>query len=233
MRALIYTIAIVVVTSATIKAQQFSAGPLMGINYNTIYFNEQFTLDDEDYHFRTEEGSVGLMAGAFARLQYKRIFTELQLTFSQENSNVSLTSNQMSRVQDLSINRLHLPLKIGYVVDDKFDVFGGATLNRFVDASMVPSNSVMYPRVNESITPMGGSYFFGVGVSFSQFNFNLSYAGSLGSNTIQTQYLGTMLPLDYSDHLFSFTLSYDLHIKNLKKLEKFFIQGEDEILVAD
>lgn len=233
MRTIFYSLTILLITSVSLKAQQLSAGPIMGLNYNSIYFNQNFTLDDEQYLFRTEEGGVGLQAGAFIRARHQQFFTELQFSFAQERSNVSLTGDQVSRLQQVNMNRIYLPLKIGYAIDEKFNVFAGARITKFVDASMMPSNSMLYAHFDESLTPVSAGYFFGLGVMVSQFKLNLSYGGGFKPNSIQAEFQNNLLKLDHSEHLFQFTLTYDLHIMDIGKWKDKFFAPEEELVVME
>jgi len=233
----LFTLAIALISvSASLSAQQLTAGPVMGLNYNSIQINESFMVNDIDYTFRTDGGGVGLMAGAFVNFNYHNFFTETRLTFAQERSTAHFADQYTSREQVVHLNKVYLPVKLGYRIKNTYNVFGGLQWSHYVDGSMVPSNTALYVAYDNTVNPNAFGFFLGFGVQISKFNLNLNYSGNFSEAGIQANYKRQSLPFKTHDQLFNLTLSYNIVDRIFKKedeKEEELPFDPKEVLVTD
>ncbi len=219
-----------------LSAQQLTAGPVMGLNYNSIQMDESFVVNDINYTFKTNGGGAGLMAGAFVNFNYHNFFTETRLTFAQERSTAQFSGPDMSREQVIHLNKVYLPVKLGYRIKNTYNVFGGLQWSHYVDGSMVPSNTALYVAYDNSVSTNSFGFFLGFGVQISKFNLNLNYSGNFNEAGIQANYRRQILPFKTSDQVFNLTLSYNIVDRIFKKedeKEEELPFDPKEVLVTD
>lgn|GEM_PF-2607350 len=219
-----------------LSAQQLTAGPVMGLNYNSIQMDEAFVVNDINYTFKTDAGGVGLMAGAFVNFNYRNFFTETRLTFAQEQSNAQFSDPYKSREQIIHLNKVYLPVKLGYRIKNTYNVFGGLQWSHYVDGSMVPSNTALYVAYDNTVNTNNFGFFLGFGVQINKFNLNLNYSGNFNEAGIQANYKRQILPFKTRDQLFNLTLSYNIVDRIFKKednKEEELPFDPKEVLVTD
>ncbi len=219
-----------------LSAQQLTAGPVMGLNYNSIQMDESFVVNDIDYTFKTDGGGVGLMAGAFVNFNYRNFFTESRLTFAQERSTAHFSDQYSSREQVIHLNKVYLPVKLGYKIKNTYNVFGGLQWSHYVDGSMVPANTALYVAYDNTVNTNSFGFFLGFGVQISKFNLNLNYSGNFNEAGIQANYKRQSLPFKTRDQLFNLTLSYNIVDRIFKKedeKEEELPFDPKEVLVTD
>ncbi len=233
----LFTLLVIFACSAlTISAQQITAGPVMGVNYNSIQMDEAFVVNDLDYTFKTTGGGTGLMAGAFVNFNYRNFFTESRVTFSQEQSRAEFSDQNLVREQSIHLNKVNLPLKIGYKIKNTYNVFGGLQWSHYVDGSMVPSNTALYVAYDNHFNTNTFGFFMGFGVQIRKFNLNLNYSGNFNDAAIQANYKRQLLPFKTRDQVFNLTLSYNIVDRIFRKEneeEKEVPFDPTEVIVSD
>jgi hypothetical protein len=165
------------------KAQIFTFGPKIGINYSAIVFDETFTHEGIDFTYITKDAKVSFAYGAFARLKLGSFIFQPELIFTKDQTDIELKSINLFEIQTLSINKMDIPLNVGVMIGKFLRIQGGPVMS-YIRESSVLSPSRIWTDFKQNRKNVKWAYQIGVGFDIGRFTLdgvmqnNLSKLGS-------------------------------------------------------
>lgn len=163
----------------SLSAQTFTMGPKVGINYSKLVFDETFQEDGVDFDYITRDAEVGLAAGGFVRLRLGKLILQPEVMFSQDKSKVRLSSIGFDDLQDLKINKIDVPMLVGFEIGEVFRIQGGPVASFVLDANQRSSVGNTWNDFTQNYDRSTWGYQAGIGFDVWRIVFDLRYEGSL------------------------------------------------------
>lgn len=224
--------ALAVCTCTWLVAQQFSAGPVLGVNYSRIQVDEHFAIQSEEYAFQYKSPGIGPSVGAYGKVTFGTMYLQGQIRFSQERSMMTMSNLASTQLQTYTTTRIQFPLLLGYRLND-LHLFAGPMVNRLLDASLVPSNEDRFALYQDGTNKTTFGYQFGLGFQVKKAIFGLQYLGTFANQGLSVTYHGIPLSLRQHQQAMLFSFSYQMFSnRKMKNDEKELIVPE-EITVSE
>ncbi len=109
----LWTVAFVFLCS-TLHSQVFTFGPMLGVNFSSINFDQSFDVSGVPYRIKTKDAKIGLVTGAFFRFKVKNFLLMPEVIFVQDRANFTFYNSLDSEVQQIQFNRIDIPVSLGY-----------------------------------------------------------------------------------------------------------------------
>lgn len=216
MRKLITLLTAVLLISIA-SAQKITIGPIVGLNYSNLSFNESFINKGEDYTFITQNAAIGIAGGAFTRFEMKGFSIQPEILYSQDRSDIELSSQYKNQLQTITINKLQFPVLFGYNYKNVIRIQGGPVFSTFIDGSIVPSNATSFLRFKECVDKKAFGYQLGVGLEIRKMSFDLKWENEINPMQFQTQMSYNTFVFNQQKSAVQFTFGYKVFDKSLKR----------------
>ena len=170
-------IAFFIITSLLLNVSAIDYGIKGGLNYSFINA-DKFTSSLNNYSLKyANDNAIGYHIGFFAKLNFSNIFfePELLLTTNKNNMEIFDESEQETTSAEFRLNRLDIPLLAGINIQ-KLRVVAGP-----IASFILKTNSDIYELIgyNEKFKTATFGFQSGLGISVSNFIFDLKYEGNL------------------------------------------------------
>ena len=164
--------------SLTASSQTFTLGPKGGINYSSIVINETFTSEGVDFTYATQEAKVAPVFGGFLRLNLGSFFIQPEALWSQDKSEIKLSSANFSELHTLKINKIDIPIMAGFTLAKAIRFYGGPVISYIQDAKLEGSEKVFESFAHKYEDKTLG-YQAGLGFDISRLSFDFRYGSNL------------------------------------------------------
>lgn len=162
------TIAIFLFIFCSVKAQEFSIGPKVGISQANVSVN--------GLAFESGDEKLGYHLGAFVRMGGHSIFLQPEFLFTQTGGTIIQKNDASDDVFDASFNRIDIPVMFGFKVLRFLRLQAGPIASVLLDYKIEDAfqNAV---NVDYSSSTLG--YQTGIGFDIGNFILDLKYESSL------------------------------------------------------
>lgn len=198
-------------------AQKLTIGPIIGLNYSNLSFDESFASKGEDYTFITQNSAIGIVGGAFTRFEYKNVSIQPAFLYSQDKSDIRLSSQYVQQLQTITVNKLQMPILFGYNFKNIIRAQVGPVFSVFVDGSIVPSNSTSFLQFKDCVDKKAFGYQFGLGLDLPKMSFDLKWEKEVNPMSFQTQMSYNTFVFNQHKSAVQFTFGYKVFDQSLKK----------------
>ncbi len=187
-------------------AQDFDLGVKGGVNYAQSVILNVVGADGVDMGDLENERGMSVVLGGFARATFGKVVFQPELLFSENQSfadigNIDPQNITLSDVLEMKVDKVDIPLLVGYNVYKSVRVIGGPVVSHIKSESTDP----LFDFKNLTI-----GYHAGFGFDINRLTFDARYEGNLSkfSDYIQTD--GGIIQVDSRKNIFQFTLGYKL-----------------------
>lgn len=195
----------------TAQAQLFTIGPKIGLSSSKI------RVVDDVNAITSGDSEVGFHAGLFARVSILGFYIQPEAMFTSASGSIvipsTLTNQSVESVQELTYNKIDVPVMIGAKIGPLFRVNLGPVFS-FILSDDVRSGGAL-DEVMQDYNEANVGYQIGVGVDISKITVDLRYENNLsalGENvTIPGLPEGSnTFPTDMRNRLIQLTVGYKL-----------------------
>lgn len=203
-------IALLVVGSVvTAKAQFITLGPKLGINYSKLLIDETFTAEGADFTYATRDAKVGLLYGAFGRIKIGPLFFQPELVFTQDKTDINVSSVGFNEVQTLTVNKMDIPLLFGLKLGNTFKLMGGP-VKSYIQSTHVRSPTDMWDSYKSNMEDATWGFQVGAGFDIGRFMLEGRYEGGFGPIASEATIGNETYQFDHRQETFQFSLGYML-----------------------
>lgn len=197
----LFFIAIIVISTSAVKAQDFDLGGKIGLNYSQSIVTNVITSGDLSTDDIEDQTGAGIVFGAFARASFTKFFIQPEMLFSDSKTYIKLNDISVDDVYTAKISKVDVPVLAGFKVLKTIRIMAGPVFSSIKDSDA----DALFDM--HDIT-MG--YQAGIGFDIKKLTFDARYEGSLSklSNYIATDN-GTV-QFDSRKNIFQFTVGYKL-----------------------
>lgn len=179
-----------------------------GVNYSSILLSETLKEDGIDWNYAKKEADVGLVLGFFGRAYTKNTFLQPEVILSQHRYSTRISSVNLDTIRKLSINRLDIPLLIGYSKKDRLRIMAGPVYTKQLNYS---------PFVDEFYSEDMKHFFrdgswaaqAGIGLDLGSVCIDLRYETNLSRFGDEVVIRGKTYKFDYRSSVIQLTLGVD------------------------
>lgn len=190
------------------NAQLTALGGKGGVNYSSILLSETLKDDGIDWNYAKKEADVGLVLGFFGRAYTKNTFIQPEVILSQHRYSTRISSVNLDTIRKLNINRLDIPLLIGYSKKDRLRIMAGPVYTKQLHYS---------PFVDEFYSEDMKHFFrdgswaaqAGIGVDLGSVCIDLRYETNLSRFGDEVVIRGKTYKFDYRSSVIQLTLGVD------------------------
>lgn len=198
---------------ALLKAQPFTFGPKVGVNFSSINFDQRANFLDTSFRYVTQDAKFGLIGGLFIRIKYKNVYFQPEALFAQERTSFKLNSNfdEIGEIKEVQFNKLDIPINIGIKMGKAVRIQGGIVAS-YVHGSQINQSTQNFKYLTKiSTADMQWSYKLGLGLDIrKRATIDISYEGNVGVNNTSLNLLGNPLVLSSRKNNIQFTLGIAL-----------------------
>jgi hypothetical protein len=189
-------------------AQLKALGGKGGVNYSSILLSETIKDDGIDWNYAKKEADVGLVVGFFGRAYTKNTFIQPEVILSQHRYSTRISSVNLDTIRQLNINRLDVPLLIGYSKKDRFRIMAGPIYTKQLQYS--PFVDEFYSEDMKNFF-RDGSWAGQVGIGFDLGGacIDLRYETNLSRFGDEVVIRGKTYKFDYRSSVIQLTLGID------------------------
>lgn len=205
LRILIALLTILSITAA--QAQFITLGPKVGIGYSKILIDETFTSEGTDFTYATQDARVGLLYGAFGRIKIGPLFFQPELVFTQDKTDIAVSSVSFDEVQTLTVNKMDIPLLFGLKFGKVFKLMGGP-VKSYVQSTHVRSPSDMWDSYKSNMDDATWGFQVGAGFDIGRFMLEGRYEGGFGPIASEATIGNETYQFDHRQETFQFSLGY-------------------------
>ena len=194
-------------TVATAHAQFITLGPKVGVNYSKLLIDETFTSEGTDFTYATQDAKVGFLYGAFGRVKIGPVFFQPELVFTQDKTDIAVSSVGFDEVQTLTVNKMDIPLLLGLKLGSAFKVMGGP-VKSYVQSTHVRSPTEMWDSYRSNMEDATWGYQVGIGVDIGRFMLEAKYEGGFGPIASEATIGNETYQFDHRQETFQFSLGF-------------------------
>jgi hypothetical protein len=198
---------------ALLKAQTFTFGPKVGVNFSSINFDRQASFLDTGFRLVTQDAKFGLVGGLFIRLKFKNIYFQPEALFAQERTSFKLTSNfdEIGEIKEVQFNKLDIPINIGIKMGKALRIQGGIVASYVYGPQINQSTQNFKYLTKFSTAETQWSYKLGLGLDIRRrATVDISYEGNMGLNNASLNLAGNPIVLSSRKNNIQFTLGIAL-----------------------
>ncbi len=185
-------------------AQMVSVGPKVGISHSTI------TVEGVD-RISSGDSSVGFHAGLFARFSFLGFYIQPEALFTSTKGSITIEnpgSTTVDAVQEITYNKLDVPVMLGLKVGDIFRINAGPTFSLLLENDARSKGTVR--QISENYNKATVGYQIGLGFDISRLVLDLRYENNLSALGNEITVAGETFETDLRNRLFILTLGYKL-----------------------
>jgi hypothetical protein len=159
-----------------VTAQTFNIGPKAGLNYSRILIDQNFVSEGVEYKLATEDAVGTFTYGGLLRLNFGSFFIQPEVIWSQDKTELSLTSSNFSETQTYRINKLEVPLMAGFAIKKTLRLYGGPVAT-FIQKTELESPSEFFDEFSMNNDEIKWNLQTGIGFDISRFSIDFRYEG--------------------------------------------------------
>ena len=195
---------IALMASTATYAQFFTMGPKVGFSSSRLSLEEARQI-------RSGASTVGFHAGAFTRFSILGLYVQPELLFTQSGGQIEIkdeVGNNFDQIQDLTYNKLDVPIMLGFRMGNVFRVNAGPSFSLILgqDARTQGTTDEVRNRYEDSTV----GYQIGGGLDVGKLVLDIRYEGSLSKLGDSVQLGGRRFDTDYRNNQFSVSLGFML-----------------------
>lgn len=190
------------VLSTSVYAQLVSVGPKVGISHSTL---TEESIDE----IKTGDSSVGFHAGLFVRVSFLGFYVQPEALFTSTRGQILIndpSSNTINEVQDLTYNKLDVPVMLGFKIGDFIRLNAGPSFSLILNQDARKNLDEI--KTNYKNATIG--YQLGVGLDLNRVVVDLRYENNLSALGEQVTVAGQPFDTDLRNRLFTLSLGYKL-----------------------
>lgn len=180
-------------------AQDFDLGGKAGINYSASVISNISGITNVDSI--SSQPGTGIVFGGFARFTSGKISVQPELLFSQDKSSVKLNDIGVDDLQNISVNKVDVPIIFGYKAFQTLRLEAGPVFS----STRATSSEALFDFRNASIR-----YQAGVGFDLNRLTFDARYEGGTGKKQNAISNGTTTVEFNARKNIFQFTVGYKL-----------------------
>lgn len=195
---------IALLASTATYAQFFTIGPKVGFS------NSRFSLD-EARQIRAGQSTVGFHVGAFTRFSFLGLYAQPEILFTQAGGQIEIkdqVGENFSQVQELTYNKLDVPVMLGFRVGSVFRINAGPSFSLILDQDARTEGTTEEVRNRYESSTVG--YQIGGGLDIGKVVLDIRYEGNLSKLGDSVQLGGRRFDTDYRNNQFSVSLGFKL-----------------------
>lgn len=191
------------------QAQVLTFGPRVGISYSKMVADETFTSEGTDFEYATQDAKVGLLYGAFGRIKAGPVFIQPEIAFTQDKTEIEVSSINLDEIQTLTVNKLDIPILAGVKLGKYLKVMGGP-VNSYIRSTHVHSPTDLWDSYRSEMEESTWGYQLGAGLEMGRFMMDARYEGRFGPVINEATIGNQTYTFDHRSQIFQFSLSYKL-----------------------
>ncbi len=194
--------------------QMKGLGAKGGVNYSSILLSETVTQNGLDWNYAKKDADVGLVVGLFGRAYTKNNFIQPEIILSQHRYSTTISSVNFDTIRKLNINRMDIPLMLGYSKKDRF---------RFMLGPVYTKQLLHSPFVDDFYNQDMAEFFrdgswaaqIGIGFDIGSLCIDFRYETNLSAFGDEVVIRGETFKFDYRSSVFQLTAGIDfIHPKD-------------------
>ena len=194
----------VLLVSTTTYAQFFTIGPKVGFSSSKLSVERANRI-------RSGQSTVGFHIGAFSRVSVLGLYVQPEVLFTQAGGQIEIQdelNDNFNQVQDLTYNKLDIPVLFGFRVGSVFRVNAGPAFSLILgqDARTEGTSEEVRNRYEDSTV----GYQVGGGLDIGKLVLDVRYEGNLSRLGDTVQLGGRTFDTDYRNNQFSVSLGFKL-----------------------
>ena len=151
------------------------------------------------------------MAGGFVRLTVAgKVFIQPEALFSQDRSQIEMTALGLEELQDMRLNKLDIPVMVGFKMGKIFRIQGGPVASYVLDAAVNSPNSNGWESIKDGFDNKTWGYQAGIGLDMGPVTLDLKYEGSLRKIRSEMQVGNETFQFDHRESIFQATLGWKI-----------------------
>ncbi|WKN31305.1 porin family protein [Porifericola rhodea] len=188
-------------------AQLFTFGPKIGLSSSKVRVME----DVEG--IASGDSEVGFHAGLFARVSVLGFYVQPEAMFTSAKGNIVLdesVTNNAESIQELSYNKLDVPVMLGFKIGPLLRVNAGPTFSFILDQDIRSEGAAAVEDVSQNYNDANVGYQVGVGLDISKIVIDLKYENNLNALGESVTIGGQEFETDMRNQLIQLSLGYQL-----------------------
>lgn len=188
---------------------QLSFGPRAGVSSSKIQVDRVMDYNGDQFTYATDKARLGFHAGLFARLTISSFYLQPEVLFTSSGGKILVSSNNLGDdVQELTYNKLDVPLMLGIKLGDFFRIQAGPKFSLLLSEDARQSD--LFPEIKQNYKNSTIGYQAGIGFDIWKFYLDFKYEGNLSkfgnSITIGNEEFDT----DFSNDLLMVILGFNI-----------------------
>lgn len=188
-------------------AQFFTLGPKVGISSSTV------RVADDVQGIASGDSEVGFHAGLFTRISILGFYVQPEALFTSARGNIVLQDNisgNAESVQELTYNKIDVPVMLGFKIGPLFRVNAGPTFSFILNDDIRNGAGAAIDQIEQEYNSANVGYQVGVGLDISRLIIDLKYENNLNALGESVNIAGTSFPTDLRNQLIQLSLGFKL-----------------------
>lgn len=189
-------------------AQLFTLGPKIGLSSSKINVAEDVN------GIVSGDAEVGFHAGLFARVSLLGFYVQPEALFTSVSGNIVIDdqaiTNNVESVQNLTYNKLDVPVMVGIKIGNIIRVNAGPTFSFILDQDIREEGTSVINNISQNYNEANVGYQVGVGLDISKLVIDLKYENNLSVLGESVTIANQTFPTDMRNRLFQLTLGWKL-----------------------
>jgi len=189
-------------------AQLFTLGPKVGLSSSKI------NVADDVNGIVSGDAEVGFHAGLFARVSLLGFYVQPEALFTSVSGNIVIDdqsiTNNVESVQNLTYNKLDVPVMVGIKIGNIIRVNAGPTFSFILDQDIREEGTSVINNISQNYNEANVGYQVGVGLDISKLVIDLKYENNLSVLGESVTIADQTFPTDMRNRLFQLTLGWKL-----------------------
>jgi hypothetical protein len=189
-------------------AQLFTLGPKIGLSSSKINVAEDVN------GIISGDAEVGFHAGLFARVSILGFYVQPEALFTSASGNIIIddqtVTNNVESVQNLTYNKLDVPVMVGIKIGNIIRVNAGPTFSFILDQDIREEGTSVINNISQNYNEANVGYQVGVGLDISKLVIDLKYENNLSVLGESVTIANQTFPTDMRNRLFQLTLGWKL-----------------------
>ncbi|NJK97809.1 MAG: PorT family protein [Bacteroidales bacterium] len=157
---------------------QVSFGPRVGLSSSKITIDETLDYNGETITYESDNAKLGFHAGLFLRIAISSFYIQPEALFTSSGGNILVSSdNYGEQVQELTYNKLDVPVMLGFKLGDFFRIQAGPKFSLLLNDDA--RDLELFPEIKQNYQDAILGYQAGIGFDIWKFYLDFKYEGDL------------------------------------------------------
>ncbi len=177
MKKIIFLLMALMITVGA-EAQLFQFGLKAGVSSSKMQVDESFSIDGRDLSYNTGSAKLGWHAGIYSRIKITKLYIQPEILFSSTGGEIEVSEQGVStpEIGEVSLNKLDIPVMVGYYVAGPLRIFVGPSFSYLISDKFEVSGLEELEQEYNNATI---GYQAGLGLDISRIIIDLKYEGNL------------------------------------------------------